>query len=61
MKHTPRNKKILIALLVLLIFSATYQAWDVAGGSTPVMSFLVPTGAFLLFSIYMVLKQLFSK
>ena len=61
MKDKPHNKKLLITVLILLIFCAVYLAYDVAAGATPVLSFLFPTGAVLLFCIYLVLKQLFSK
>ena len=59
MKYKPHNKKLLITVLILLIFCAVYLAYDVAAGATPVLSFLFPTGAVLLFCIYMLLKQLF--
>ena len=61
MDYKPHNKKLLITVLILLIFCAVYLAYDVAAGDTPVWSFFVPTGAILLFCIYMLLKQLFFK
>ena len=61
MKNKRRNRISLIALLILLIYCAAYLAYDVAAGATPVLSFLFPTGAVLLFCIYMFLKQLRSK
>ena len=61
MKDKPHNKQLLITVLILLICCAAYLAYDVAAGATPVLSFLFPTGAVLLFCIYMLLKQLRSK
>lgn len=61
MKGKPHNEQLLITVLILLIFCAVYLAYDVAAGATPVLSFLFPTGAVLLFCIYMLLKQLRSK
>lgn len=58
MKEKPRYRKSLIALLVLLLFCAAYLAHDVAGGETPAISFLLPTGAICLFCIYFVLKKM---
>ncbi len=61
MKDKPRNKKSIFVVLILLIFCAVYLVYDVAAEATPVLSFLFPTGAVLLFCIYMLLKQLRSK
>ena len=61
MKGKPHNEQLLITVLILLIFCAVYLAYDVAAGATPVLSFLFPTGAVLLFCIYMLLKQLRSR
>lgn len=61
MKDKPRNKKSIFVVLILLICCAAYLAYDVADGATPVLSVLFPTGAVLLFCIYMSLKQLRSK
>ena len=61
MKDKPHNKKSIFVVLILLICCAAYLAYDVAAGATPVLSFLFPTGAVLLFCIYMLLKQLRSK
>lgn len=58
MKDTPRNRKCLIALLVLLLFCAAYLVYDVPAGFTPAVSFLVPTGGVLLFCIYAVLRKM---
>lgn len=51
MKDKPRNKKSIFVVLILLICCAAYLAYDIAAGATPVLSFLFPTGAVLLFCI----------
>lgn len=58
MKNKTRNKKSLIALLILLLFCAAYVAYDIADWGTPVISALVPTGGFVLICIYLVLRQI---
>lgn len=58
MKNKTRNKKSLIALLILLIYCAVYLAYDMPDGGTPSISFLVPTGGIILIGIYLVLKRM---
>lgn len=58
MKNKTRNKKSLIALLILLLFCAAYVAYDIADWGTPVITAHVPIGGFVLICIYLVLRQI---
>ncbi|MBR5895400.1 MAG: hypothetical protein IKZ13_07655 [Akkermansia sp.] len=58
MKAESFNKISLILLLLLLIYCAVYLVYDVAACGTPAISFLVPSGAVILFGIYQVLMKM---
>ena len=58
MKNKTRNKKSLIALLLLLLFCAAYVAYDIADWGTPYITAPVPIGGFVLICIYLVLRQI---